>query len=508
MIRDTEYNRLKMLVLEDSLADFELITELLSDAGYILDLTHVENESGFTAKLKENYYDIILSDFKLPGFDAFGALEISRQVCPDVPFICVSGSIGEDTAIELLKLGAVDYVLKDRPERLPFSVNRALNEAKEKLAYHKAEELIRLFSLAVESSSISVIITDVRGNIIYVNPFFTTLTGYSTEEVIGKDTLFLDSGKNSKDFYEKLGQTVLAGMEWSGEVLNKKKNGEFYWANGYVSPLTNDSGEITHFVSIMEDVTERKRMLEELVLAKEKAEENDKLKTAFINNISHEIRTPLNGILGFSRLLSDDDLPADKRTEYYSIVKESGERLLNTVSNYMDMAMIVSGTMKMIRKEFTLIPLFEEIMEEIAPLCDAKKIKLTIGVSEKDAGLTINSDRNFIYKILRILLYNAVKFTRDGSITYGYRTTAGNLEMYVQDSGVGISQDKFKRIFEIFTQEETADTRGYDGSGLGLNIASGLIGLLGGNISVISDKGKGSTFTCVIPVDVKKHQSF
>src|SRR5690606_3373529 len=119
---------LKVLVLEDSLQDMELIRELLMVAGYILDLTHLENEAAYTIKLSEKCYDIILSDFSLPGFDAFGALEISKKICPDVPFICISGSIGEETAIDLLKLGAVDYVLKDRPERLPFAVKRALDE--------------------------------------------------------------------------------------------------------------------------------------------------------------------------------------------------------------------------------------------------------------------------------------------------------------------------------------------------------------------------------------------
>ena len=120
---------LKVLVLEDSRQDLELIREQLIDAGYILDLTHVDNEGRFIASLRKSGFDIILSDFKLPGFDAFGALQIRNEICPDVPFICISGSIGEETAIELLKLGAVDYVLKDRPDRLPFAVKRALDEA-------------------------------------------------------------------------------------------------------------------------------------------------------------------------------------------------------------------------------------------------------------------------------------------------------------------------------------------------------------------------------------------
>ena len=134
---------LKVLILEDSIHDFELIREQLSDAGYKLDITHVENEVKFKTSLLENSYDIILSDFQLPGFNAFGALQISNEICPEIPFICVSGSIGEETAIELLKLGAIDYVLKDKPERLPFAIKRALEEAKEKVAHQEAVKALQ-----------------------------------------------------------------------------------------------------------------------------------------------------------------------------------------------------------------------------------------------------------------------------------------------------------------------------------------------------------------------------
>lgn len=135
--------KLRVLILEDSRQDYELISEQLSDAGYLLELTHAENELEFDAALQENEYDLILSDFKLPGFDAFKALQITNKTCPNVPFICISGSIGEETAIDLLKLGAIDYVLKDRPERLPFAVKRALDEAKEIAAHQQAAKALQ-----------------------------------------------------------------------------------------------------------------------------------------------------------------------------------------------------------------------------------------------------------------------------------------------------------------------------------------------------------------------------
>lgn len=493
--------KLNILVLEDSLLDMELIRELLTDAGYTLELTHVVNEAEYTEKLSQNCYDIILSDFNLPGFDAFGALEISKKLCPEVPFICVSGSIGEDTAIELLKLGTVDYVLKDRPERLPFAVKRALEEAKKKAEHRKAEERIKLLDKAIEASTISVCITDVEGKIIYVNPFFCSLTGYSQEEILGRTTRFLQSGLLPVKFYEDIWATVLSGKDWEGETQNKKKNGDLFWAKTYISPIINEQGNISHFVRIKEDITERKKMMEDLVIAKEKAEENDKLKTAFINNISHEIRTPLNGILGFGHFLADEKLSPDKRKEYYKIIRESGNRLMNTVTDYMDMAMIVTGTMRANKKEFAIKPLFHEIIEDTKPLQTGKNIRFVTEIPKEHADLIIKSDSKFIRKIFNILLSNAYKFTKDGIIVSGYRILSENIEFFVQDTGSGISPDKLDQIFDIFTQEETSDTRGYDGSGLGLTIAKGLVNLLGGTLTVVSEKGKGSTFTCSIPLD-------
>lgn len=139
----TSAMKLKVLFLEDSLRDFEIISTQLADSGFNTEMTHVMNKAHFITSLTGKTFDIILSDFQLPDFDAFGALKICKVECPDTPFICVSGSIGEETAIELLKLGAVDYVLKDRPERLPFAIRRAMEEIREKKELKSAEKLIK-----------------------------------------------------------------------------------------------------------------------------------------------------------------------------------------------------------------------------------------------------------------------------------------------------------------------------------------------------------------------------
>ncbi len=243
----------------------------------------------------------------------------------------------------------------------------------------------------------------------------------------------------------------------------------------------------------------REKLMGELIVAKEKAEESDKLKTAFINNISHEIRTPLNGILGFGELLAELELTADERKQYYTIVKESSHRLMSTVSDYIDMARIVSGNMVVPKKEILLQPLFREIIENMEQLCCEKKIDFEAVIPTTPVDIILHSDGEYIRKTFNILFDNAIKFTQKGSIKCGYRILSGFLEFFVQDTGKGIANHNLEMIFKMFSQEDSSLTRGYEGSGLGLSIAQGLVKLLGGTITATSEIGKGSVFSFTIP---------
>jgi len=178
-----------ILCLEDAPQDVEIIRELLTDAGFKLKMDWAATETEFVSLLRGNKYDIILSDFRLPGFDAFGALRLSLGICPDVPFICVSGSIGEETAIELIKQGAVDYILKDRLVRLPSAIKRALDEVEEKETRRHAEEALskseQRFQVLAENSPVGIFQTDTEGSTIYVNPRWCQISGLSKEEALG-----------------------------------------------------------------------------------------------------------------------------------------------------------------------------------------------------------------------------------------------------------------------------------------------------------------------------------
>ena len=244
------------------------------------------------------------------------------------------------------------------------------------------------------------------------------------------------------------------------------------------------------------------RMNAELLIAKEQAESGDRLKTAFMNNISHEIRTPLNGIIGFSELMADPDLTPTERSQYHEIVKSSSDRLLSTVTDYMDISLLASGNQEVRKNMFNLSDLLDDIYNRFLKPCKSKNLALTLQTPETAGKLQIISDRELLYKVLYHLVDNAVKFTRQGTVSFGIEVKGNELEFFVKDTGVGISNEVQASIFNKFTQENVSNTRGHEGSGLGLSIVKGIVELLGGRIWLESVKGKGSSVFFSIPVEM------
>jgi two-component system sensor histidine kinase/response regulator len=237
----------------------------------------------------------------------------------------------------------------------------------------------------------------------------------------------------------------------------------------------------------------------ELIIAKEKAEASDRLKTSFINNISHEIRTPLNGILGFGQILTDPDLKEEEKSQYLYILNESSDRLINTVTNFLEISMISSGSLDAEKKEFLPEGVVNDIARIFKSQCDSKSLELKLEIPLNLEDKYLYSDRELLFKILKHLMDNAVKFTLDGTITLGFDKTVNEFVFFVKDTGVGISDDGKALIFKSFMQEDNSYTRGYEGCGLGLSIANGLVELLGGKIWVESEKEHGSNFFFSIP---------
>ena len=363
----------------------------------------------------------------------------------------------------------------------------------------KANEQLKKMSAAVEQSPAVVVITDSHGTIEYVNPRFTDLTGYTIEETQGKNPQILQSGMTPKSVYDELWKTILSGSIWRGEWQNKKKNGDLFWESVVISAILNSQGVITNFVAVKEDITEQKKIFEELIEAKEKAEESDRVKSAFLANISHEIRTPMNGILGFSELLKEPHLSGEETAEFIELIQKSGHRMLNLINDLIDISRIDAEETKVEISETPLNDLMYDIYAFFKPNALSKGLRLTYTPGLADSESLIITDSGKLTQILTKIINNALKFTIKGGVDFGYRRKENILEFYVIDSGIGIPVEMQDKVFDRFHQVDNSLTRGYEGAGLGLSISNAFVKLLGGTFHVESIDAAGTTFSFTLP---------
>ncbi len=237
----------------------------------------------------------------------------------------------------------------------------------------------------------------------------------------------------------------------------------------------------------------------ELKQAKEKAEESDRLKSAFLANMSHEIRTPMNGILGFADLLKEPDLSGDEQNQYVGIIEKSGQRMLNIINDLIDISKIEAGQMDLIVSEANINDQIDFLYTFFKPEAEAKNTNLTYEKALSDSLSNIITDKEKLYAILTNLLKNAIKFTDKGKIEFGYVKKENNIEFFVKDTGMGIAKDRQQAIFERFVQADLNISKPYEGAGLGLAITKAYLQMLGGEIWLESDLGKGSSFYFTIP---------
>jgi hypothetical protein len=363
-----------------------------------------------------------------------------------------------------------------------------------------AQDKILKLSKGIEQSTASIIITDIAGNIEYVNPSFVQATGYSEIEVIGKNPRIIKSGLMPPETYHDLWKTISMGGIWKGELLNKRKDGLTFWESVTLTSIKNDKGVITNYIAIKEDITERKQMELELIQAKEKAEESDRLKSAFLANMSHEIRTPLNSIVGFSELLGDPDFDAEQKAEFIRTIVDNGNSLLVIISDIMDFSMLEARQIIIRPERISCQKLMIDLLNDFSKKANQKGIELQMDESRIRDDIWFESDVYRIKQVFSNLIGNAIKFTAKGNITIGFKLEGEMLEFNVRDTGIGIPPEFHQAIFERFRQVDTARTRKYGGNGLGLAISKNLTELLGGTIWVDSQIGKYSDFKFTIPL--------
>ena len=356
---------------------------------------------------------------------------------------------------------------------------------------------LRMLSRAIENSPAMVVITDDRACIQYVNPKFTEVTGYTAGESIGQNPRLLKSGLHPPEFYREMWTTLVAGRQWQGEFCNKKKNGELYWEFASIVPMKGPGGELMNYVAVKEDITERRRFIQELKEAKQAAESANQAKSAFLANMSHEIRTPMNAILGFSQLMQDDPLLTPVQRQHLEIINRSGGHLLALINDILEMSKIEAGRLALNPVPFDLRMLIGDMELMFRLRAEAKHLQFTVE-RQGDIPDLVVADEGKVRQVLINLLGNALKFTEKGGIVLRVRVRhdepAGlRLLAEVEDTGPGISEDELGKLFRPFTQA-SAGLLSLGGTGLGLAISREFVRLMNGDITVTSQPGEGSVF--------------
>ena len=370
------------------------------------------------------------------------------------------------------------------------------HDISERIRYEaQIKRLNQIMDTTINNLPAGIVVKEINNDFRYI---------YRNQEAYNRDLYKNDPvGKNDFDFYpptvaEKKRQediqvaTSGKGMHWT--VEGKDRNGNMIILDKRKIRVDGDELSSPIIVSIEWDITELEIIKRELQSSKEKAEMSDSLKSAFLANMSHEIRTPLNAIVGFSHLIAESD-DAEERKTYYNIVNANNERLLQLINEILDLSKIESGTI-----EFSFGPAsLHNLCREVH---DAHIFRTPQGVSlvyeSSDESLMIETDKNRVFQVISNLIGNAVKFTKEGSISYGYKLVDNQIVFHVTDTGTGIEPEKVGRVFERFAKLNNHA----QGTGLGLSICKSIVERLGGKISVNSEFGKGTTFTFTLPYTI------
>lgn len=430
-------------------------------------------------KFRKEIKDRVLSDLE--------SGDQERMRWNDVP-ITKNGQVAKYITAQNIPLddqGKVISVVMDVTDRKQGEIE--LIKAKE-----RAQESEYRFK-ALHNASFGGIAIHDKGLILDCNQGLSEISGYAMDELIGMDGLLLIA-EQSRELVMK---NILAGYEEPYEAVGLDKSGKEYAVRleAREIPYKGKPVRVVEF----RDITMEKIKEQELIRSKEKAQESDRLKSAFLANMSHEIRTPMNAILGFSELLKNPQLTGDQKDRFIVTIEKSGQRMLNLINDIVNISKIESGLMEVSESAVNVHEVMNYIFDIFKPEFARQKPDIEFQLKIPSEEITVPTDREKLQSVLINLVSNAGKFTQAGFVEFGFRPGDGVLNFFVKDSGIGIPKDKQEKVFERFFQVDVSFSRGHEGSGLGLSIAKAFVELLGGEITLESEPGKGSAFCFTLP---------
>lgn len=511
-------------IIEEQIREQNLRFKAIVDA--IPDLLYIMDEDGNYLEYFSSNLEKFIGDFNyLVGKNL---KEIFSTADSDLHLGKIKAALAENKIQTYEYPGMVGFEDRFFESRIvPMTQTKVLRFVREITERKKSESEIRKLNLAIEQSPVAIIITDLKGNLEYMNPAFHKMTGYSHEELIGKPIGMIKSGLTERKVYLDLWQTINSGKTWHNEWQNKKKSGELFWENISITPIHNHEGKIKNFLAVKQDITERKKYEEEIVSlnvnleeriiqrtkelektnkelesARIEADSANQAKSEFLSRMSHELRTPMNSILGFAQLMELTELTTSQKKSLEYILK-SGSHLLQLINEVLEIAKIESGKISISLEPIDLIHTIEDVISSVSPFASGKKVDVYFP-QDGIKSCFVLADLQRLKQILINLLNNAIKYNQEnGDVLIFLEIVPKDngsqfTRINIQDNGIGIAEENIPKLFKPFERAGN-DNSLIEGTGLGLSVVEKLTVLMGGTLGVESSLGTGSKFWIELP---------
>lgn len=457
------------------------------------------------------------SAISLPKFPLAGLVRLG--ICAATPLILLMYRAGEEQSLDVFDFTDVSgamllmcmlymFAAFTRSGMENFRTNQSIAAKEAELLrvntdMRGQQKELRKLSLVARNANDSIVLSDPDRKIIWTNEAFTQVTGFSFEEAKGQRIVDLLAGNDvSLKETQNIDKAVEAGEAFHGEVENITKDNRRIWVDVNLFPVHDDDGDVEFFVAIERDITHAKKLAVEMEEARHAAEEGARAKAEFLANMSHEIRTPLSGIIGMADLLAETPLSAEQ-TQFVRTIVGSSQSLMAVINDVLDLSQLDAGRMELSPSEFELHDFFQDTLSLLAVSAKSEELAICLDLDAECPQL-VTADESRLRQVAINLIGNAIKFTERGQVTVRVRCMGSGearaLIFEVEDSGIGIPEDKLDRIFDRFTQAEADTARKFGGTGLGLTISKHIVEVMNGTISVASEVGKGSVFKVSVPV--------
>ena len=499
-----DHKAIRILLVEDDEEDYLLTRGMLQEIKFWdIDLDWVSCYQEALQAIGHREHDVYLIDYRLGEHDGLELLRRAVANGCNAPMILLTGLEDHEVDLAAMKAGAADFLTKQGIESR--QLERSIRYAVE---HTQALSVLRRLALGVESAGEAIAMTDIAGNIEYINPAFAQLTGYSSQEVIGQNPRLLNSGRHPRAVYTQMWDTILAGDTWSGQLTNRHKDGSHYEAQLTIAPVKDRHDQIQGFVAVHNNITPLKEAQAALEIAnKELQNKNKKLteltETAhrFVDNVAHDFRTPLTVIKEFSSIIADGlgGPVTDQQIEYLEFITTATRDLAQMVDDFLDSSKLKAGVLRIDRRPIQVSQIFDAVRPMLNRRAVSKKIRLLEEIEPDLKLVFVDSEK--VGRVIVNLTVNAIKFSREGSDINLWAKAGdnGDVQIGITDYGPGLSPEDLAVIFERFKQVGDVQRSSTKGFGLGLNIAKELIWLNLGTVSVQSKIGRGSTFMFTLP---------